>query len=55
MHKAQVTGQLVLSGVFECRDKNNQILKTIEIRLPLTDEQAQQLQPEPDNGTDDCE
>ena len=55
MHKAQVTGQLVLTGSFECRDADGNILKVMDFSLPLTDEQAEQLQQEPANGTDDRE
>lgn len=55
MHKAQVTGQLVLSGSFECRDNEGNVLKIIDFCLPVTDEQAQQLTEGAEHGTDDCE
>ena len=54
--------RLGLSGAFECRDKDGNILKVIAFngaiplsRLDMTVEQAQQLvsQQEADNGIDD--
>ena len=54
-HKAQVTGALVMRGTFECRDKDGNVLKTIDFTCPLTDEQAEQLTEGAEHGTDNCE
>ncbi len=55
-------GRIGLSGAFECRDKDGNVVKTITFsgsiplsQLDLTEEQAQQLvnQQEAGNGSDD--
>lgn len=56
MDTKPITARLGIAGVLECRDADGNVIKTIELlgSLPLTDEQAQQLQGATD-GTDDSE
>ena len=54
MHQAPITGQIGISGSFESRDADGNILKVIDFKgtLPLSS-----LQPETENddGADDSE
>ncbi len=57
-YKAELLGRLHIKGTFECRDKDGNLLKTIELsgEAPLTDASqvaaAQQLIQEANSGTD---
>lgn len=57
-YQTELVGRLGISGTFECRDAEGNVLKTIELSgsIPLSDagqvEAAQQLIEEANSGTD---
>lgn len=52
----QLSAKLVISGAFECKDKDGNVLKVIHLggSIPLTDEQAKDIL-ESEHGMDDSE